>query len=84
MSQYDRMQATSGRNQYGITPDDIRNLREQLSKNLRIEFHQNVKGKEIAIVENFPGLDAELSEHELRTMAAQLLKAADDLSSKNK
>lgn len=40
--------------------------------------------KHHALVRNFPGLDAEMNEAQLRAMAAELLKAADMLADKNK
>ncbi len=81
MSQYNRESGTSGRNQSGITDDDLREMRQQHARLLEIEFKADSNH---ALVKNFPGLDAEISEYELRKMAEQLVSAADILSQKNK
>ena len=51
---------------------------------LNIEFIQGSKERPLAVVKNFPGLDAEMNEQDLRSMAAQLILAADKLTVNNK
>lgn len=51
---------------------------------LDIEFITGRDERLLAIVKNFPGLDAEMSEQNLRSMAAQLILAADKLAANNK
>lgn len=84
MGQYNRQSGTPGRNQFDITEEDLMEVREQQKRVLDIELRTGTQGKHFALVHNFPGLDAEMSEFELRRMAEQLIGAADKLSDKNK
>lgn len=84
MSQYNRESGTQGRNQFGITSDDLRETREQCLNRLDIEFKISDKCKHYSVVKNFPGLDAEMNEFELRRMGEQLINAADKLKDLNK
>lgn len=47
---------------------------------LDIDFIKDRNKNGLAIVKNFPGLDAEMSEKDLRAMAVQLNRAADQLA----
>jgi len=51
---------------------------------LEIETLRGRNDKQFALVRNFPGLDAEMNEENLRDMANQLIEAADYLKSINK
>ncbi|WP_036249071.1 hypothetical protein [Methylobacter sp. BBA5.1] len=50
---------------------------------LQIDIIRDRYAKALANVKNFPGLDAELYSEQLREMADQLIKAADDLDALN-
>lgn len=53
--------------------------------NLNINYFYGSRDKmHFALVKNFPGLDAEMKEAELRLMASELLAAADHLAKQNK
>jgi len=47
-----------------------------MTEDLQIRFAKDREGKPLAIVENFPGLGAELRPEELKKLARQLLAAA--------
>lgn len=83
MSQNNRELGTSGRNQYGITSEELRESKEQQEKRLHIDLRLGREEKYLAVVKNFPGLDAEMSEFELRRMASELVAAADKIKDKN-
>lgn len=83
MGQYNRESGTQGRNQFGITSDDMRDLREQQRKILDIELKQGTNDRRYAVIKNFPGLDAEMNEFELRRMADQLITTANKLKELN-
>lgn len=53
------------------------------NRTLNIEITRDRHNKPLAIVKNFPGLDAEMYSDNLRKMAAQLIQAADDLDALN-
>ena len=53
-----------------------------LKLDIEIKFHS--KAEYYSIVRNLPGLDAEMNEHDLRSIADQLIAAADKLSQLNK
>ncbi|MEF3076407.1 hypothetical protein V2P20_15360 [Methylobacter sp. Wu1] len=53
------------------------------NRTLHIEIIRDRHAKPLAIVKNFPGLDAEMYSDSLRKMAAQLIQAADDLEALN-
>jgi hypothetical protein len=53
------------------------------NRTLNIEITRDRQAKPLAIVKNFPGLDAEMYSDSLRKMAAQLIQAADDLDAVN-
>jgi hypothetical protein len=53
------------------------------NRTLNIEITRDRHAKPLAIVKNFPGLDAEMYSDNLRKMAAQLIQAADDLDAIN-
>jgi hypothetical protein len=53
------------------------------NRTLNIEITRDRHAKPLAIVKNFPGLDAEMYSDNLRKMAAQLIQAADDLDALN-
>lgn len=50
---------------------------------LHIDIIRDRHAKPLAIVKNFPGLDAEMYSDNLRKMATQLIQAADDLDAVN-
>jgi hypothetical protein len=50
---------------------------------LHIDIIRDRHDKPLAIVKNFPGLDAEMYPDSLRRMAAELIQAADDLDALN-
>jgi hypothetical protein len=52
---------------------------EQIDRTLVINFTKDRQGNPLAIVKNFPGLDAEFYADGLRKMAAELTRAADQL-----
>lgn len=53
------------------------------NRTLQIDIIRDRYAKALANVKNFPGLDAELYSEQLREMADQLIKAADDLDALN-
>jgi hypothetical protein len=53
-------------------------------ENLNVEYFIGRTQKVFAVVRNFLGLDAEMSEADLRKMSAQLTLAADKLAHENK
>ncbi|MBF6648954.1 hypothetical protein [Methylobacter sp. BlB1] len=53
------------------------------NRSLHIEITSDRRAKPLAIVKNFPGLDAEMYSDNLRKMAAQLIQAADDMDALN-
>lgn len=53
------------------------------NRTLHIDLIRDRHDKPLAIVKNFPGLDAEMYSDNLRKMAAQLIQAADDLDALN-
>jgi|GEM_PF-1578547 len=53
------------------------------NRSLHIDIIRDRHAKPLAIVKNFPGLDAEMYSDNLRKMAAQLIQAADDLDALN-
>lgn len=53
------------------------------NRTLHIDLIRDRHDKPLAIVKNFPGLDAEMYSDNLRKMAAQLNQAADDLDALN-
>lgn len=49
-----------------------------MSRILHVEMTQTADQKPLAVVKNFPGLDAEMTPAELRTMGQWLIDAADE------
>lgn len=49
-----------------------------MKRTLQVEMSQTADQKPLAVVKNFPGLDAEMTPDELRTMAQWLIDAADE------
>lgn len=49
------------------------------NRTLHIDIIRDRHTKPLAIVKNFPGLDAEMYSDQIRKMAGQLNQAADDL-----
>lgn len=83
MNQYNREAGTSGLNQFDITGEDLREAQEQQNKHLEIDFVYGESKRYVSVVRKFPGLDAEVNEHELRRIANQLIAAAAKLHKKN-
>jgi len=54
-----------------------------LTEKLEIEYRRGRNEKHLALIRNFPGLDADMNEKGLRIMAQQLIEAADYLKSQN-
>jgi len=54
-----------------------------ITEKLEIEYRGGRNEKHLALIRNFPGLDADMNEKGLRIMAQQLIEAADYLKSQN-